>query len=244
MKFNMVGSLSRCLLLAYRTPAESVRSLLPVGLELMTRGPWAFWNVVVCRVEKMRPTGLPRCCGLSYHHVAYRLYITAKTAAGKDMQGLYFLRSDVDSGTVCRGGNLATDFHFNRASIDITSHDGVEAIGITGTRGGKGDAMLRVRSVSDYPPVEDTCFADISEARTVLKYRPLGLSVLKDTRWLRVAEVFREESQWREAPVAVEAARWTYFEDLHQNDLALELATQVAPIDYRWRLGRRERMKC
>ena len=49
----MVGRLSHCVLLSYRTPTDSVRGLLPPGLELRTHNGFAFWNIVVCRVERM-----------------------------------------------------------------------------------------------------------------------------------------------------------------------------------------------
>ncbi len=55
VNLNMVGRLTRCLLLAYRTPSESVRAAS--RRDEPTRGPWAFWNVVVCDVEKCGPQG-------------------------------------------------------------------------------------------------------------------------------------------------------------------------------------------
>ena len=105
---NATGRLSECLLLAYRTPAQNVRHLVPRGLELDTVGDYAFWNVVACTVQDMRPSLLPAACGVDYHHVAYRLYVKghvagedngAGDAGGADsrtLRGLYFVRSDRD----------------------------------------------------------------------------------------------------------------------------------------------------
>src|SRR5215213_8264418 len=93
----MNGRLSECLLLSYRTPARAVRKLVPGHLELVTRDGWAFWNVLACRVEGMRPAGVPKSLGVDYHHVAYRLHVKARTAAGETLRGLYFVRSDADS---------------------------------------------------------------------------------------------------------------------------------------------------
>ena len=39
-------------------------------------------------------------------------------------------------------------------------------------------------------------------------------------------------------PLEVVTARWPFLESLGQRDIFLELATRVAPSDYRWRLGR------
>src|SRR3954452_23319048 len=89
MKLAMVGRLDECLLLAYRTPAGSVAGLVPPPLELVTLGPFAFWSVVACHVRRMRPAGLPAAAGVSFYHVAYRLLVRARTAAGCVLDGLY-----------------------------------------------------------------------------------------------------------------------------------------------------------
>ena len=75
------------------------------------------------------------------------------------------------------------------------------------------------------------------EREAVLKYRPLGLSSGRDGR-LKLAEALRDEEKWREAPVEVLTAHWGFFQHLGQGDLHLERAIRVAPVDYRWRLGR------
>lgn len=241
MNINMQGRLSKCYLLAYRTPSESVRGLLPAGLELVTRGPWAFWNVVVCEVEKMRLAGLPRCVGVSYRHVAYRLYVKAATANQGRMRGLYFVRSDADHTLVSRGGNVASDFRFHPATIALRENEGNTSAAITNTANGEADAFVQF-SPGEAELAGGSCFESLEEARAVLKYQPLGLSLSKNGRTLKLAEVFRNEAAWHESFMHVETSRFAFFERLGQTDLHLEMATQVAPIDYRWRLGRREAM--
>ena len=113
MKIEMIGRITDCVLLAYRVPAERVSHLVPGGLELVTWGRWAFWNVVACRVEAMRPTGFPHLLGSTYYHVAYRLYVRAQTP-GETIEGLYFVHSDADKLGLCIMGNRATDFRFHK----------------------------------------------------------------------------------------------------------------------------------
>ncbi len=237
MKFTMVGRLSECLLIAYRTPSESVEHLVPAPLQLVTRDRWAFWNIVACRIEKMRPRGTPRLFGMSYHHVAYRLYVRAKCASGEVIDGLYFVRSDADNFLVSEMGNLASDFRFHTSTITHFEDTGRLTFEV---RNSDADARLCV-NIEQAPVIaRDSCFASMKEAAQFLKYRPLGLSCRDG--WLRVAEVFRDESEWKEALVTIEEARWSFFDTMSQNEAFLELATRVEPIDYRWRLGRRERL--
>ncbi|MEW6207467.1 MAG: DUF2071 domain-containing protein [Acidobacteriota bacterium] len=236
MKLTMIGRLSECLLMAYRTPSESVAHLVPAPLQLVTREGWAFWNVVACRIEKMRPAGTPRLAGMSYYHVAYRLYVRAGIASGEIIDGLYFVRSDADSFLISEIGNLASDFRFHTAAIRHIEDAGRLIFEVRDSR--EGAAFLRVALDQKPEPAKDSCFASAEEAARFLKYRPLGLSCRDG--WLRVAEVFRDEAQWRETAVNVEEARWSFFDSMSQTEVALEIATRAAPIDYRWRLGRRE----
>ncbi len=123
LSLTMTGRLADCVLLSFRTPAEAVAPLLPDGLELVTRGPWAFWNVVACRVEAMRPqvagVSAPAMAGVTYHHVAYRLLVQAMTHRADVRRGLYFLRSDADARLLGSFGNWTTDFKFHPATIDL-----------------------------------------------------------------------------------------------------------------------------
>lgn len=243
MPVTMTGRLSECVLLSYRTPAESVRPLLPSGFELITRESdgrtWAFWNLVVCRVERMRFAGAPAATGLSYHHVAYRLNSRVKLAGGEDRRGLLFTRSDADRRLVVWGGNGASDFGFHRARVEL-ARDGPQLRAKVRSKDRQGDAELEVDLAAEPALLPGSIFGTMEEARTFLKYEPIGLAPGPRGRTVRLAEVFREERVWEEHPVHVSSARWEYLARLGQNDIVLELATRVAPIDYRWRLGRVE----
>ena len=215
MKFSMIGRLNDCLLLTYRTPAESVQDLLPPGLELVTRRGFAYWNILVSEVGNIRPLGMPAVFGVNYHHIAYRLHVRTE-----EMEGLFFVRSDADHRLVAAAGNWITDFRIHRANIRMT-RDRI----LARTKGGVADAVLQIRPGGRIP------------TDPLLRYRSKGLSMTADGR-LRLAEVFRNEAEWRESPVRVVEAKWSYFDYLLQHEVSLVRATRVAPINYRWRLGR------
>lgn len=235
MTLTMVGRLSECVLLAYRVPVDRIAHLVPRGLEPVTHGGFAFWNVVACRIDRMRPAGLPRWCGISYHHVAYRIYVRAKTATGERIEGLYFVRSDADSALISAGGNLMSDFVFNTSPIRLSSDEDGVRLEVDGAA----PARLRVRDRRSPSLEPGSCFGSYAEAAAFLEYKPTGLSVDATGRWIELAEVIRDEREWRESQLEVVEADWQFFRDIGSSDAALELATRVVPIDYRWRLGRR-----
>lgn len=260
LPLTTTGRLTDCVLLSYRTPAASVAHLLPEGLELVTRGPWAFWNVVACRVEAMRPElpapvppavrTLPGAVGVSYHHVAYRLLVQAMTDRADVRKGLYFVRSDADARVLGTVGNWLTDFKFHAADIQLQPTKLREATGQpeytldVGTRDGRGDATLRLDPT---PPAlaAGSCFPTLQDAREFLKYQPYALAVTQDGRGrsIRIAEVQRDEAAWIETPVSLRQGDFALFDHLGQTpQMQFELATRVAAMDYTWKLGRTERL--
>ena len=76
----------------------------------------------------------------------------------------------------------------------------------------------------------------------MLKYRPTAFAPDGSAKHVRLAEVFRDERRWVEKPVSVVEARFGFFDALGQEELVLERAISVAPLDYRWRLGGRLRL--
>ena len=230
------GRLRHCWLFVYRTPVESVCTLLPPQLEPVTRDGFAFWNIVVCKIGGLRPALLPAAVGLDYWHVAYRLHVRAQTEGGVFVEGLHFLRSDCDRALVALAGNVITDFRFHRATIMVSKG----ASGITGkirARGGDADFRLGSEPPSSLNP--GSPFASLGEAAERLKYKPFGLSPCGHGA-INIVRVARDEAAWRSRLVAVEKARWEFLE---AHETALEICYEVEPIDYQWERGRIVRVK-
>ncbi len=233
-----VGRLDPCVLLTYRTPAERVARLLPPGLTLTTRGPWAFWNIVLCRVRAIRLAGAPAALGIDYHHVAYRLMVHALADNAERLHGLYFVRSDADHRFITALGNRMSDFRFHLSRITLDADDQRVDLTIDG------DVASRV-TVSDAGAAALTrptgsCFPTPLDAAEFCCYRPRALAVHGGHAVL--TEVRRDPAAWHETPVSVSDAHWGLFDQLDQRDAALEWAVRVDPVDYRWTLGRRRRL--
>ena len=242
MKLEMVGRIDECFLLSYGIDPEQAAALVPAGLELITCRGAAFFNIVICHVDRMRMRFTPRALGVTYWHIAYRVQVRATLADNRSIEGLYFLRSDIDRPLFGLIGNRLTDFHFHAARVRFSNND--EAAWRLRVEPTAGDALasLAVRRAASNSLAPGSPFASLEERERVLKYAPFGLSVSNSGRCLRVAEVIRDEALWREQPVEVEAADWSYPRSLGLGDLRLVRATRVAPIDYRWRIGRTERL--
>jgi hypothetical protein len=228
--FTLRGRLEKCWLFTFRTPAAAVADLIPPTLDLITRGGFAFWNVVVCEIAHMRPRGLPAFTGLRYRHVGYRLHVRHRNN-GASIEGLYFLRSDCDSHLIATAGNLLTDFGFHPAEIRIEERDTLTGINID-------SPDMPAHAVLDHAvPVAlapDSPFDSIYQAKAVLKYKPFGLSPAPGGK-TNIVAIVREEVAWRSKLVHVREQDWAFFRD---QPVTPEICYEVEPIDYQWNRGR------
>ena len=224
------GSIRRCWLFSWRTPAGCVRSQVPAPLELVTCGGFAFWNVVVCEMAAMRPAPLPAWMGLGYWHVAYRLHVRLREAGGRDLEGLYFVRSDCDHRLVAGLGNVLTDFRFRTARITVAqSAESVEGR----ISASEAPAHFCIDRTTAPTLAAGSPFTDLAEAAAFLKYKPRAFSPVAPDA-VNAVQVVRDEDAWRSRAVSVTEQQWKFFAD---RDATPELCTEVEPIAYQWNRG-------
>ena len=221
------GRIAQCWLFAYRTPAETVAALLPPQLEAVTKSGFAFWNIVVCRLEGMRPTPLPAVFGRGYWHVAYRLHVRAKMHSGAAIEGLFFVRSDCDRRLMAVAGNWLTDFNFHVAEIGVAAH----AAGVAGKIvSPDAAAAFEIDHCITPQLATGSPFGSLEAAAKALEYRPAALSPAGNNA-VDVVAVTRDAAAWRWKTVTVADARWQF---LDGREATLEFCYEVEPVDYVW----------
>jgi len=242
MNLTMIGRLDPCFLLSYAIDPWQARKFVPAELDLITFSGYAFLNIVVCRVDRIRPRLAPRRVGFTYWHIAYRIHVRATFANELRVEGLFFLRSDVDRTFISVVGNRFADFRFHCARIHFSEQGAESFVEVRGVDDHRADAVVRVSPLKSEDSVLSSPFASIEERERVLKYPPLSMAVLESGEYVRLAEVTRDEAAWREEWVGVEQAEWAYLRSLGLEHPRLVRAARVMAIDYRWCLGRTERL--
>lgn len=228
---TMVGTIGRCWLFTYQTPAEEARALVPRELELVTRGGCAFWNIVVCRIRAMRPRPLPALLGMTYWHVAYRLYVRFHPPAGEPIEGIYFARSDCDRPLITALGNLLTDYVFHTAAILVSEKPPHLHLSIRSPDAPAEATLDPTQTPAQLPP--HSVFASLEEAAAFLKYKPAGISVDPKGR-VNIVTITRDASAWKSRLIEVVSAEWKFFEG---KTVRPEICHQVEPIAYQWNRG-------
>jgi len=228
---TMTGTIDRCWLFTFQSPPEWAEAWLPDALTPVLHNGHAFWNVVVCHVDRMRPKGFPKWTGVSYWHVAYRLYVNFAPPGEAPIEGLYFVRSDCSSPLMAVMGNIMTDFRFHSARIRVNTDKDNVAVNIDAP-GGKGSAWLRRKEAPALPAY--SAFDNLEEAAAFLKYKPYGISVDKRGS-ANVVSITRDEAAWHSRLVPVDNQEWAFFENL---PIRPEICYEVDPIDYQWNRGK------
>lgn len=232
MILNFTGHLTDGLTLAYRTPAERVRRLLPPGLELTTRGPWAYCSVTACRIEGLHLAGDgPASIGSTRHLILYRLHAQAMTRRIDLHRGLYCVRIDADAPLPQLSGL--------GAAVRTTPIHRTEAPGrTTWSTPVTGTSIV----IEDLPPVRPlgSTFPTLERAVAWLATPATGLML--DGRDLVMLQALAADPAWRPQPVRVVESRLPALDAITDGDARLELAMRLPPLGCRWRLGHRERL--
>src|ERR1700753_2806727 len=85
------------LVLAFAVPKEQVRHLLPECLVPDTfQDKWAFIAVAMVQTKDLRPKGFPTFLCNDFFLIGYRVFVRFTNQAGKNLRGLYILRSETD----------------------------------------------------------------------------------------------------------------------------------------------------
>src|SRR5882757_7531900 len=85
------------LVLTFAVPKDQIQRLIPECLEPDTfNGDWAFIAVAMVQTKSLRPKGFPKMLGNDFFLIGYRVFVRFTNQAGKNLRGLYILKSETD----------------------------------------------------------------------------------------------------------------------------------------------------
>jgi hypothetical protein len=229
----------RSLVLTYALPAETLRSLLPPGLELDEREGLGFLAIAMVQTEKLRTTFLPPALGRDFFLAGYRIFARWRHPDGRSLRGLRILRSDTDSRSMVWFGNLLTHYRYRLASVRVEESVDGFAIKVE-TKDGIGDLDLSVTTGADVVrPPDGSPFKDLREARLYAGPMPFTFDYEAETHSTVVIEGVRRD--WHPRPVEVAIRKVGFLEQPVFRAAAPRLANafMVENVPYRWKRGER-----
>jgi len=234
--FSVVAHFKNVIALTYAAPAEQLAPLLPPALELDAYEGRGFVAVAMVETEDLRPANFPRGLGMNFVLAGYRIFSRFRTDDGRNLRGLYILRSSTDRRLMEFGGNLFTDYRYRRCGMTLTRSNQALDISVV-SPGGDADLTLTADLSPTDPLPPGPVFSDARTARRFAGPLPYTFSYVAASRTVRVVEGFREN--WTPRPIHVSVSRNTYVlpNGVRLESLPLASAFHVADIDYRWSRG-------
>lgn len=227
------------LVFTFATPKEQVQHLIPECLELDSfDGKWAFIAVAMVQTKSLRPKGFPKMLGNDFFLIGYRLFVRFTNQAGKNLRGLYILKSETDKKKMEFLGNIFTHYNYTTTDIHQRSQDGITEISSN-----KSDFNIRIGN-SDNEEISlpaGSPFADWKEARRFAGPLPFTFTYNPADKKVLIIEGVREN--WKPMPVKVIEQNFSFIDAMKLNDVRLANAFIIRSISYYWKKGKTEQWK-
>src|SRR6186713_2499303 len=167
------------LVFTFATPKEQIQHLVPECLELDTfNDKWAFIAVAMVQTKALRPKGFPKILGNDFFLIGYRVFVRFTSHAGKNLRGLYILKSQTDKKKMEFFGNIFT--HYNYTTTDIQQIHKNNTTKIKSIQSGFEIVVETGNEVVPFP--ENSPFADWDEARKFAGPLPFTFTYNQDTK--------------------------------------------------------------
>jgi uncharacterized protein YqjF (DUF2071 family) len=224
--------------LTFAVPKEQIQNLIPECLQLDTfQDKWAFVAVAMVQTKDLRPKGLPKFMGNDFFLIGYRVFVRYTTNAGKNLRGLYILKSETDKKKMAFMGNIFT--HYNYTTTDIKQ---IEQEKTTEISSHKSNFKLTIsKTEQEIPLPEHSPFSEWKEARRYAGPLPFTFTYNKETKEVLIIEGVRQN--WTPSPVKVIDYDFEFLRNLKLQNPVLANAFVIRNIPYHWKKGKIELWK-
>jgi hypothetical protein len=236
--FAVEANFESSLVLTFAVPKEQLENLIPECLQLdIFKEEWAFIAIAMVQTKDLRPKGFPKFMGNDFFLIGYRVFVRYKNNAGKNLRGLYILKSETDKSKMEFIGNLFT--HYNYTTTDIKQIEQLNRIEISSIK-----SKLKIKidlTEEEIPLPEYSPFADWKEARRFAGPLPFTFTYKKETKEVLIVEGVRHN--WKPNPVKVIDYNFDFLSTIKLEKPLLANAFIINNITYCWKKGKIEQWK-
>jgi hypothetical protein len=226
------------LVLTFALPKEQLESMIPECLQLDTfNDKWGFIAIAMVQTKDLRPKGFPKFLGNDFFLIGYRVFVRYTNNAGKNLRGLYILKSETDKKKMEFMGNIFT--HYNYTTTDILQKQNIASKEIS-------SAKSKFRVTIDTEAAEISLpkrspFADWKEARRFAGPLPFTFTYNSKTKEILIIEGVRQN--WTPVPVKVIDYDFGFLNSMQVENPILANAFVIKNIPYYWKKGKIETWK-
>jgi Uncharacterized conserved protein (COG2071) len=226
------------LVLTFAIPKEELQNLIPECLQLDTfEDKWAFVAVAMVQTKDLRPKGFPKFMSNNFFLIGYRVFVRYTNKAGKNLRGLFILKSETDKKKMQLMGNIFT--HYNYTTTDIMQIENINSKEITSVNS-KFKVTIDKREEGISLP-KNSPFADWKDARRFAGPLPFTFTYNEKTKEVLIIEGVRQN--WTPSPVNVIDYDFEFLKSLKFKNAVLANAFLIKNIPYYWKKGKIEKWK-
>jgi uncharacterized protein YqjF (DUF2071 family) len=223
------------LVLTFAVPKEQLQDLIPACLQLDTfQDKWAFVAVAMVQTKDLRPKGFPRFLGNDFFLIGYRIFVRYENQVGKNLRGLYILKSETDKKKMEFLGNIFTQYSYTTTDINQTNQSNTLEISSSQSK----FKVTIDKSATDIALPPHSPFADWKEARRFAG--PLPFTFTFDSKTNRVLIIEGVRQNWTPNPVQVIDYQFDFLNTLRLENPVLANAFIIKDIPYHWKKGKTE----
>lgn len=234
--FAVEAVLKRTLVFTFAVPKSEINSFVPPCLSPDTfNNEWAFIAVAMVETEALRPKGFPVFMGRSFFLIGYRVFVRYVNNAGKNLRGLYILKSETDKPAMQLFGNLFT--HYKYTTTDIRLVDQPGGLHISSAKSNF-DVMIETGHAQPIPLPPGSPFQTWKEARRFAGPLPFTFTYMPATNQVLIIEGIREN--WTPKPMQVAHYNFSFLNAFKLQGMQLANAFSIEGIAYHWKKGKLE----
>ena len=221
-------------IITFAVPKEELERFVPEPLTLdLHNDQWAFLTIAMVDTKNLKPKGMPDVFGKDFVLIGYRIFVRYKTSKGKNLRGLYIIKSETNKVFMRLFGNIFTRYHYTTTDIQRTEENDVVKISSKKSR-----FQITYRKPSDEltPLPGNSVFSSWKEARRFAGPLPFTFEVDAKKREVLLIEGVRQN--WEPKPIEVLSGDFDFINSLGLVDIRLSNAFEITDIPYYWKKGR------
>lgn len=236
--FAVEAFFENSLVLTFAVPQEQLKPYIPGCLRLdIFNDQWAFIAIAMVQTKDLRPKGFPKFMGNDFFLIGYRVFVRYTNNAGKNLRGLYILKSETDKKKMELMGNTFT--HYNYTTTDILKKEKQGSREISSV---KSKFKVTVDKTEDEIALpSNSPFADWKEARRFAGPLPFTFTCNPVTKEVLIIEGVRQN--WQPTPVKIIDYDFDFLNSMNLENPVLANAFIIENIPYYWKKGKIEQWK-
>lgn len=236
--FSVEAFFESSIVLTFAVPKEQLKSLIPDCLELDTfQDKWAFMAVAMVQTTGLRPKGFPKILGNNFFLIGYRIFVRYHNQNGRNLRGLYIIKSETDKRKMEFFGNIFTHYNYTTTDIQQSIKGNTKEI-----KSSKSNFHVMIDEEENQIKIpEGSPFVDWKDARKFAGPLPHTFTYNQKDNSVLIIKGVRQN--WNPEPIQIQSYSFELFHQLNLENVILANAFEIKNIPYYWEKGIIEKWK-